>query len=664
MTPPKIGIALAPEVALPPTDNPLEAKKAEPIKTEQPSSPSNDPKIWNFKATLKLTGASKGNRNGTLLAINNIGQLGDLIGAGAEIAYLKDLIGTTARLRLGPFISGDAVVGRTNTGGANLGAGTVGAETELDWRRAYQGSRFAGPSRLGLKIGIGVGGGSINTDGGFAFHSLTGFATLFGIGANIVNLNVGSVEIGLDFIYQSLALIGSEQNVASHQIGGGLTIRGTQVKAERPCDIGVNDIAAQEEQIKKLEAHNSRVVKELDLLKIILANHPRHPFTQENSRKFSVIGAVVEALNNKGVDKRKIRAVVREGNKAKLSELTGVIAKHTGISTEEANTISQQAKTAYPATYDLWALPLDPEFKFKPTTPNNPKDCLQVKQYHDQLVEYMGKLREQKGALDTHYKHAVHLAGLFIGQADTKEILFATVLNIDTPSFKTARPNAKDMADLESGRRTVEQVEKAVYSVPSFEQKKLDALSKWMNGEGDLPGEERIRKALQESNKDKAGKSTLDESPEAKAAYNKFKKRLGLAILGHTDSRGSDAINDPLSERRAQIVKKGLIARKVADGRLFAKGFGKKYPALGENGLSYLERIIAQGKNRRIEFVPYGAPRPTTPEGSQNPDHLDSEKAPKGLDRPGDPKGPGATAPAGKPTPAAKASDPDDPFSR
>ena len=38
-----------------------------------------------------------------------------------------------------------------------------------------------------------------------------------------------------------------------------------------------------------------------------------------------------------------------------------------------------------------------------------------------------------------------------------------------------------------------------------------------------------------------------------------------MRIVGHTDSTGSDAINNPLSVERAQSVRDYLAARRVAD---------------------------------------------------------------------------------------------------
>ncbi len=71
---------------------------------------------------------------------------------------------------------------------------------------------------------------------------------------------------------------------------------------------------------------------------------------------------------------------------------------------------------------------------------------------------------------------------------------------------------------------------------------------------------------------------------------------LKVEIQGHTDSIGSEAYNQKLSERRANAVKNYLLARGIAANRLSIKGFGETSPMADNN--------TAEGRamNRRIEF--------------------------------------------------------------
>ena len=72
-----------------------------------------------------------------------------------------------------------------------------------------------------------------------------------------------------------------------------------------------------------------------------------------------------------------------------------------------------------------------------------------------------------------------------------------------------------------------------------------------------------------------------------------------VLVEGHTDNSGSDAINQPLSERRAQAVASSTIAKGVASSRVTTQGYGSTQP-VGDN-------TTPQGKqaNRRVEVAIY-----------------------------------------------------------
>ena len=69
-----------------------------------------------------------------------------------------------------------------------------------------------------------------------------------------------------------------------------------------------------------------------------------------------------------------------------------------------------------------------------------------------------------------------------------------------------------------------------------------------------------------------------------------------LRIEGHTDDTGSAAINDALSQRRAEAVRAALIQRGVAPSRLNAVGLGASRP-VGDNATEG-----GRALNRRIEI--------------------------------------------------------------
>ncbi len=72
-----------------------------------------------------------------------------------------------------------------------------------------------------------------------------------------------------------------------------------------------------------------------------------------------------------------------------------------------------------------------------------------------------------------------------------------------------------------------------------------------------------------------------------------------VLVEGHTDNTGTDAINQPLSERRAQAVANGLTAQEVASSRITTKGLGSTDPIA--------DNTTAEGKqaNRRVEVAIY-----------------------------------------------------------
>lgn len=77
---------------------------------------------------------------------------------------------------------------------------------------------------------------------------------------------------------------------------------------------------------------------------------------------------------------------------------------------------------------------------------------------------------------------------------------------------------------------------------------------------------------------------------------NEFKD-TALQVAGHTDSDGSAAYNQSLSERRAGSVADYLLSRQVSPSRLIVVGYGENRPVASNN--------TAQGKaqNRRVELL-------------------------------------------------------------
>ena len=69
-----------------------------------------------------------------------------------------------------------------------------------------------------------------------------------------------------------------------------------------------------------------------------------------------------------------------------------------------------------------------------------------------------------------------------------------------------------------------------------------------------------------------------------------------VSIIGHTDSTGSDSINQPLSVDRASNARDYLAARGVSPTRIVVEGKGSREPIASNNDDS------GRARNRRVEI--------------------------------------------------------------
>jgi outer membrane protein OmpA-like peptidoglycan-associated protein len=79
-----------------------------------------------------------------------------------------------------------------------------------------------------------------------------------------------------------------------------------------------------------------------------------------------------------------------------------------------------------------------------------------------------------------------------------------------------------------------------------------------------------------------SGKATLQPGARAKlqelAGVMQRYPQTTVTIVGHTDSRGSDAVNDRLSKERAQVVADELSSYGVSPSRIVTRGAGDAQP--------------------------------------------------------------------------------------
>ncbi len=88
--------------------------------------------------------------------------------------------------------------------------------------------------------------------------------------------------------------------------------------------------------------------------------------------------------------------------------------------------------------------------------------------------------------------------------------------------------------------------------------------------------------------------------------FLKNNKGIKIEIGGHTDSRGSDKLNQKLSEDRAKAVYDYLISKNINADRLSYKGYGKSKPIVSDEEIEQLstevEKEKAYQENRRTEY--------------------------------------------------------------
>ncbi len=123
-----------------------------------------------------------------------------------------------------------------------------------------------------------------------------------------------------------------------------------------------------------------------------------------------------------------------------------------------------------------------------------------------------------------------------------------------------------------------------------------------------LPGAEVERvgegiKVTMKENMVNFGFDSSDLTSAAKANLDKLAQVLknnmdtNINIYGHTDSKGTDAYNLSLSERRAAAVKNYLVSQGVSSSRMFTMGVGEKEPVASN------DTDAGRAENRRVEFA-------------------------------------------------------------
>ena len=100
------------------------------------------------------------------------------------------------------------------------------------------------------------------------------------------------------------------------------------------------------------------------------------------------------------------------------------------------------------------------------------------------------------------------------------------------------------------------------------------------------------------------GNDKSDITPQSAAVLDELATTLRrcpetrVRLSAHTDSSGSEAYNQALSQRRADSVKTYLVQQGISESRIEARGFGEANPIANN------DTAEGRAKNRRVEIEP------------------------------------------------------------
>ena len=75
-----------------------------------------------------------------------------------------------------------------------------------------------------------------------------------------------------------------------------------------------------------------------------------------------------------------------------------------------------------------------------------------------------------------------------------------------------------------------------------------------------------------------------------------------IRVVGHTDSIGTDAANDALSQRRGEAVRRWLIEAGIPQQYITVEGMGKRQPVAPNVFPNGADNPEGRARNRRVEL--------------------------------------------------------------
>ena len=100
-----------------------------------------------------------------------------------------------------------------------------------------------------------------------------------------------------------------------------------------------------------------------------------------------------------------------------------------------------------------------------------------------------------------------------------------------------------------------------------------------------------------------------DLNPQSREALDKLVEimrdnpKIIIELAAHTDSRGSDRVNEELSQQRAQAVVDYMIGEGIAEDRMIARGYGKYQPKTVDKATAEKYTFLAEGKKLDDKYV-------------------------------------------------------------
>lgn len=103
------------------------------------------------------------------------------------------------------------------------------------------------------------------------------------------------------------------------------------------------------------------------------------------------------------------------------------------------------------------------------------------------------------------------------------------------------------------------------------------------------------------------GFGSADLAPTAAASLDNVVALMAgttgpVTVTGHTDSIGTDAVNQPLSEKRAEAVKDYLVSKGIDAARITTSGKGSTEP-VADNEVDGHDNPEGRQQNRRVEVL-------------------------------------------------------------